>query len=130
MRMHRQWKAWIVVLTVLAVFGAGLLAGAANKPASVIHVVTVKWNEGTTPEQIQQALDGVEKMAKDFPGIKNVWLRSIKVQGPESGVTHAFVMEFESQQALKDYSGSAAQKEWYKSYLPIRATSRTFDITN
>jgi hypothetical protein len=39
-------------------------------------------------------------------------------------------MEFASEQALKDYANSEAQKEWYKAYLPIRERSTTFDITN
>jgi hypothetical protein len=39
-------------------------------------------------------------------------------------------MEFADEAALKAYSGSDAQKEWYKVYLPIRAKSTTFDITN
>jgi hypothetical protein len=39
-------------------------------------------------------------------------------------------MEFASEQALKDYAGSAAQKKWYEVYLPIREASTTFDITN
>src|SRR5688572_32607072 len=43
--------------------------------------------------QIKAALDGVEKMAAAYPGIKNIWLRSIKVQGK----AHAFVMEFASE---------------------------------
>jgi uncharacterized protein (DUF1330 family) len=117
----------VMALTALVgVFSAGALL-AAGKPKTVIHVVTVKWKEGTTPEQIRAALDGVEKMGQKFPGIKNVWLRTIKAQG---AMTHAIVMEFESEQALKDYAGSAAQKEWYKVYIPIREQSITFDITN
>jgi antibiotic biosynthesis monooxygenase (ABM) superfamily enzyme len=87
----------------------------------------VSWKEGTTPAQIKAALDGVEKVAANYPGIKNVWLRSIKVQG---GRTHAFVMEFESEDALKKYTDSPAQLEWYKVYLPIREESTTHDITN
>ena len=59
-----------------------------------------------------------------------MWTRSIKAQGPESGVTAAFAMEFKSEQALKDYADSDVQKEWYKVYLPARDLSRTFDITN
>jgi hypothetical protein len=39
-------------------------------------------------------------------------------------------MEFADEAALKAYSGSPAQKEWYKAYLPIRKESTTFDITN
>ncbi len=122
-----HWKMVLAVVLALAVLGTGLPASAAAKPKTVIHVVTVKWKEGATPEQIRAALDGVEKMGQKFPGIKNVWLRTIKAQG---AATHAIVMEFESEQALKDYAGSEAQKEWYKVYLPIRDQSITFDITN
>jgi hypothetical protein len=39
-------------------------------------------------------------------------------------------MEFKDEQALKDYANSAAQKEWYKVYTPIRERSTTFDVTN
>ncbi|MEZ5352916.1 MAG: Dabb family protein [Bryobacteraceae bacterium] len=109
-----------------AVFGAGLLVGAGGieQPKSVIHVVTVKWKEGTTPAQIKAALAGVANM--NYPGIKRVWLRSIKSQTKDA----AFVMEFESEKALKDYADSDAQKAWYKLYLPIREESTTSDITN
>ena len=51
----------------------------------------------------------------------------MKVQG---GKANAIVMEFVNEAALEGYSGSEAQKEWYKTYLPIREQSTTFDITN
>ena len=62
-----------------------------------------------------------------YKGITRVWVKSIKVQGDK---THAFVMEFTDEAALKAYADSAAQKEWYQVYLPIREQSTTFDITN
>ena len=96
-------------------------------PKTVIHVVTVSWKADATPEQIQAALDGVHVMAKSFDGITRAWTKTIKAQGDRS---HAFVTEFKSEQALKDYAGSDAQKAWYKVYLPIRERSTTFDITN
>jgi hypothetical protein len=96
-------------------------------PKSVIHVVTVSWKEGTTPEQIQAALDGVKALPAEFKGITRVWTKSIKVQG---GKANAFVMEFADEAALKKYDGSDAQKNWYKTYTPIRDSSTTFDITN
>ncbi len=102
-------------------------AGMTTAPKSVIHVVTVSWKEGTKPEQIQAALDGAQKLPAQYKGITRVWTRTIKAQGDRS---HAIVMEFASEQALKDYTDSDAQKEWYKAYLPIRERSTTFDITN
>ena len=96
-------------------------------PKTVLHVVTVSWKAGTTPEQIKAALDGVQALPASYKGITHVWTRSIKVQG---GKANAFVMEFADEAALKAYTDSDAQKEWYKTYLPIREQSTTFDITN
>ena len=117
------WKTFAVLTAALLVFGAGVLFGFANKPKSVIHVVTIDWNEGA---DIEAALAGVDKISETYPGVTRVWTRSIKAQGRQA----AFVMEFKDEQALTDYAGSDAQKEWYKIYEPARAMSRTFDITN
>lgn len=109
-------------------------AAVETMPKSVIHVVTVKWKDGTTEAQIQKALDGVKALPAKYPGITRVWVRSVSVQNPaevkEKKRTHAFVMEFASEKALADYKDSAAQKEWYESYIPIRDQSTTHDITN
>jgi hypothetical protein len=124
--------------TIMTLIGAAFIAFAAthasaahhkdpSTPHSVIHVVTVSWKADATEAQIQAALDGVKTIAKEYKGVSRVWIRSIKAQGDRS---HAFVMEFKSEQALKDYSGSTAQENWYKVYLPAREKSTTFDITN
>ena len=114
--------------------GAGSAQMSEATPKTVIHVVTVRWKDGTSDEQIRAALDGVKALPKSFPGIVRVWTRSFKVQNPsevkEKKRTHAFVMEFASEQALKDYHNSPAQLEWYKVYEPIRDQSTTHDITN
>lgn len=119
-----------------ALFLTGLLAlgpvavaaqQASAAPKTLMHVVTVSWKAGTKPEQIQAALDGAQKLPAQFPGITRVWTKTVKAQGER---THAIVMEFTGEQALKEYAGSDAQKEWYKSYIPIRGASTTFDITN
>ena len=119
-------KSLLITAAACAIFGAGALVGAHHieKPKSVIHVVTVDWVDGASEAQIKAALDGVANMS--YPGLKRVWLRSIKSQTKAA----AFAMEFESEKALADYADSAAQKEWYKLYLPIRKQSITSDITN
>jgi len=118
------------LLIVLAVGGLLALSSAASAqtaPQSVIHVVTVTWNPGTTPAQIQAALDGAKELPSKYKGIVRVWAKSIKVQG---GKANAIAMEFTDEAALKAYTGSTAQTDWYKVYLPIREESTTFDITN
>ncbi|MGH7959024.1 MAG: hypothetical protein ACREH8_18740, partial [Opitutaceae bacterium] len=57
--------------------GAAMSEGTETAPKTVIHVVTVGWKEGTTPEQIKAALDGVQKLPSQFPGIKRVWTKTV-----------------------------------------------------
>ena len=121
-------KKLLMTLTIAGLLALGATTVSAQvAPKSVIHVVTVSWKAGTTPEQIKAALDGVQALPAQFKGITRVWTKSIKVQG---GKANAFVMEFVDEAALKAYAGSEVQKEWYKTYLPIRGESTTFDITN
>src|SRR5580693_8213477 len=101
----------------------------AQSPTTVLHIINVKWKADATPEQIKAAVDGAHQLPKKFPGIKRVWTNNIKYQGQE-GYKQAIVMEFESQEALKKYADSAAQKWWYELYMPIRDESHTHDITN
>jgi hypothetical protein len=122
-----------LLASLLFVFGAGTATAADTAPKSVIHVVTVAWKEGTTPEQIQAALDGAKALPAADPGITHVWTKALKVQNPPGTTvnrTHVIVMEFADEAALKAYTDSPAQKEWYKVYFPIRAQSTTHDITN
>jgi Stress responsive A/B Barrel Domain len=129
-------KSLLVMILVTVMLGS-LALSAAEKPNTVIHVVTLKWKDGVTDAQIKQALTTLEKVAASYPGITRLWLRSVKVQGAPIGEcaackqpTHAFVMEFANEAALTKYAGSDAQKEFYKVYLPLRDESRTHDITN
>ncbi len=117
----------LAVAAALGIVASILFAAAPGKPKTVIHVITVKWNADASPAQIEKAIDAVRTM--DFPGLKNVWTKPIKMQLPE-GYKNIIVMEFASEDALKKYAGSEAQKRWYEVYMPIREESRTSDITN
>jgi hypothetical protein len=122
-----------IVLTafgVLVLFGAGVLVGA-NKfgqPKSIVHVVTVRWTADSTEQQRQAAIEGVKKMAAEIPGIRNVWTKTLKVQG--EGFNNAFVMEFADEKAFKGYDDHPAHRDWEKIYIPIRDRSASHDITN
>lgn len=122
----KKFLLTLLAATLLSLGAASATAGE-SAPKSVIHVVSVKWKADASPEQIKAALDGVENLAKSYPGITRTWIKTIKKQGDWSAV---FVMEFASEQALKDYADSPAQQEWYKLYTPIRERSNSHDITN
>ena len=122
MRMNRFLAAVLALFLVCA-------PAFAQAPKTVLHIINVKWKEDATPEQVKAAVDAVHQLPAKYPGIKRVWTKNLKYQGQE-GFNQAIVMEFESQDALKKYAGSAAQQWWYKVYLPVREESRTDDITN
>jgi hypothetical protein len=118
--------------------GALLAANKFGAPKSIVHVVTILWKEDSTPQQQQAALEGVKKMAGEIPGIKNVWIKSTKVQGrgpgkdgkPGRPYDTAFVIEFADQAAADRYVDHPAHVEWNKTYLPIREESTSHQITN
>ena len=114
----------LVAATLLTLGAATAAEQAASK--TLVHVVTVSWKAGTTPEQINAALDGAKALPASYPGITHVWTKTLKAQGER---TNAIVMEFSDAAVFAAYTDSAAQKEWYKSYLPIRDHSTTFDVT-
>jgi len=121
-------KLLVVVAAMFLMMTAGSVLNAAPaKPKSVIHVITIKWKPGATDAQIKDAIKAAETM--NYPGLKNVWTRPIKMQLPE-GFKHIIVMEFESEDALKKYADSPAQKAFYEKYMAARGESSTHDITN
>lgn len=114
---------------MLAIALTGGAAMAADlKPKTIIHVINVKWKKEATKEQIQKAIEGLDAVAKSYPGLTRVWTKTFKLQLDQ--FDQVIVMEFANKEAFDKYTGSDAQKEWYKVYLPIRQESRTNDITN
>ena len=130
MKRKQMTKTMFALLAAVAIFGAGVLTGADKygTPSSVIHVVTVQWKQDSTPEQRNAAIEGIRKMASEVPGIKNIWLKTLKVQPRDYNA--AFVMEFKDKAAFDAYANDPAHKAWEKVYLPARAESTTSDITN
>src|SRR5262249_50607377 len=118
----------LLVYAMAAVFALGVIASQ-NKfgqPKSILHVITVQWKADSKAEQRQAAIDGVKSMAAQIPGMTNVWLKTIKVQGMDAVI----VMEFKDQAAFDAYTDHPAHKKWEEVYLPIRERSQTHDITN
>ena len=129
MNRSRIVKAALVLAMAIGVFGAGILTGNTfHQPSTVIHVVTVQWTPESTPEQRQAAIDGVKTMAAEIPGIKNVWIKSTRVQPRDYDA--AFAIEFENQAAAETYGKHPAHEAWGKIYQPIHKESRSQQITN
>jgi hypothetical protein len=121
------------MVTALAVAFAGglLLSQQKNRygqPKSILHFVSLKWKADSSAEARQKALDGVKTMAEQIPGIKNIWLKTIRVQPQDYSAV--FAIEFEDQAAADRYREHPAHAEWEKIYLPIREESRSGQASN
>jgi hypothetical protein len=126
--MNSISRKTLLFCAIATVFALGVAVGQ-NKfgqPKSILHVITVQWTADSTAEKRQAAIDGVKTMASQIPGITNVWLKTVKVQGKDAVI----VMEFKDQAAFDAYTAHPAHKKWEEIYLPIRAQSLTHDITN
>jgi hypothetical protein len=127
-RMSMKRRLLLAVWIAGMMMATGLFA-ADTQPKTVIHVIAIQWKAGTTPAQIDKAIQGAAALPSQYPGITRVWTKPVKKQLPE-GYANIIVMEFAREDALQNYAGSSAQKQWYAVYMPIREESRTSDITN
>lgn len=143
MRFNLGLKKAILAALACAALGAGLMwaANEYGRPKSVIHVITLYYKDGATEEDKKTVIAATEKMASEIPGIKNLWLKPIRVQGEvqekqadgsikQRRMTDAIVIEFESEAAFKAYADHPAHKTWESVYVPLRGQSRTSQITN
>lgn len=134
-------RAAAAAIVLLAAAGLGLSAHRYGKPKTVLHVVTLSYVEGTTEAQRKEVTDGIERMASEVPGIRNVWLKPVRVQGYQHErlpggrdkyhrMTDAFVIEFDSAQALEAWMNHPAYKTWERAYVQLRERSAVSQIMN
>ena len=123
-------KKIAIALSAFALFTAGLGIGANSfsAPPTILHVITVQWKADSTPRQQHAAIDGIRTMAAGVPGLKTIWVKTVKAQPADYNATVA--MEFESKAAFEAYTNNPAHKNWEKLYLPLREESHTQDVTN
>jgi hypothetical protein len=121
----------LLVTTLLALSVTATWLVAQNRfaaPKTIVHVSLIQWKEGVPAAAKKQALDGVKDMAAKIPGIKNVWIKALRVQ-PE-GYHDAFVIEFENQAAADRYAKDPVHDKWTEAFLKIREASISPQITN
>jgi hypothetical protein len=130
--MKKATRRTLAVGVLAAVFAGGYLLGQVRKKAStpptLIHFVAVKWRAESSEAGRQKVLDGIKTMATQIPGIKNVWIKTIRIQ--VSGYNAVYAIEFASRDAADDYRDHPAHKEWEKAYSEIRETSISMQASN
>jgi len=125
-----RWFRALLLGVCVGLGGAGILAGARalQMPKTVSHLVTIRWSAGAAPELRRAALEGIEKMAAEIPGVQSVWLRTLRTQPRD--FMNAYALEFEDQAAAERYARHPAHEAWNKTYLPIIEESRIQQVSN
>ena len=137
--MTKAFRIACAALVATGLLSAGSFLGAwqarrveaQNKfaqPKTGIHVVIYKWKDGVSDADKQKALSGIKEMAGRIPGVKNVWLKAIRLQLRD--MSGAFVIEFASPEAAADYAENPMHDAWSKSWQQLRETSLSLQVTN
>ncbi len=128
--MNAKLRITLAVLAVALIFSGGYAAGQ-NKfgqPKTIIHISLIKWKADASDADKQKALDGVKEMAAQIPGIKNIWLKAVRMQPRDYQA--AFVIEFENREAADRYAESPVHATWSKQFLAIREASISPQVSN
>jgi Stress responsive A/B Barrel Domain len=132
--MNQIFRRILPGCAIVAVFAAGVMVGQNQfgQPKTVLHMVALKWKPESSAADRQKAIDGVKTMAGKVPGVKNVWVKTLKVQGTSQDNPYdaTFAIEFADEAAHKAYATHPAHDEWGKIYNAIRADSRNHVATN
>jgi len=122
--------AVLIGLASLGLVTSGYVAGTSRvgEPNTVIHVVSIRWKPGVSDVEKEKVRDGVKQMAMAIPGVKNVWIKSERVE--PRGFDEGFAIEFRNRAAAEAYAISPIHKTWNDQYLPLRAASVSIDLTN
>jgi hypothetical protein len=137
MRMMKHRLASVVAGA--AIFCAGIAVGnwragsvaAQNRfgqPTTVIHFVVYKWKNTTSQDDKDKALSGLKTLAAQIPGVKNIWLKTLRNQIRDFDGVYA--IEFAGQEAAADYAESPKHETWRKRWEELRENSLSFQVSN
>lgn len=108
-------------LTVL-VLACGLLVNASAADGKLYHVVSFKFKEGATKEQIKQVEDAFRDLKKKIKEIQSYeWGTNVSPEKHDKGFTHAFILSFKSDKDRDAYLIHPDHKAFGKMLGPILA---------
>ena len=127
-----------LVLAAAAVLFASSPASAAEGAASpaaekqgrtLYHVVSFKFKETATKEQIRAVEEAFGALKEKIPGIKTLeWGTNVSPEKHAKGYTHCFVLTFATEKDRDGYLVAPAHKEFGKLVGPVIADVFVIDF--
>lgn len=93
---------------------------AEKKSKNLRHVVSFKWKEGTSQDQIDRIVDAFAALEKKIPQIKSFeWGVNNSPEKLNKGFTHTFFLTFKTEQDRETYLVHPDHKEFGKLLGPV-----------
>src|SRR6516225_160907 len=97
-----------------------LAAESAAKAGKLRHVVSFKFKETATPEQIKEVEKGFRALKAKIPGIVSYrWGTNISPEKLNKGFTHCFILTFNSEKDRDAYLNHPEHKAFAKRLGPV-----------
>lgn len=128
--MRNRIRIGFVVLAAAGLFSAGYVAGESQfgQPKTILHISLLKWKADAPEAEKQKAIEGIQEMAAKIPGIKNIWVKTRRMQPRDYDA--AFAIEFEDQDAAERYAEDPVHAAWSEQLQKIREASISPQLTN
>lgn len=131
-----QMRSFIAVLTVILL---GIMsftnntdaAGKSNQRGNLVHMVSFKFNESVTKEDIKKVETAFAGLQKKIPQILSYETgTNNSPEGLDKGFTHGFVLTFHSEQDRDDYLIHPHHKDFGKLVGPLLEDVFVLDFWN
>jgi hypothetical protein len=100
-----------------------------TKKARLRHVVSLKFKDSATKEQIKQVEDAFAALETRIPTVNALkWGTNVSPEKLNKGFTHCFLLTFKSDKDRDDYLVHPAHKEFGKLLEPLLAEVMVIDF--
>ena len=111
-------KQFLAILLV----ACGLALSASAADGKLYHVVSFKFKEGATKDQIKQVVDAFRDLKKKIKEIQSYeWGTNVSPEKHDKGFTHAFILTFNSDKDRDAYLVHPDHKAFGKIVGPVLA---------
>ncbi len=133
-----QFPEILRVMRNMALVSIGLLLGTLTLAAvaeeksggkALYHVVSIKFKDGTTPEQIKALEDSFAALKAKIPGITSLhYGTNVSPENKNKGFTRCFVLTFASDKDRDTYLTHAEHKAFGKNHGAVMADVIVIDF--
>jgi hypothetical protein len=112
--------AALLVASVLSSFALPARAQDHKEGKLLFHVVSLKFKQGTTKEQIKAVEDAFVGLKEKIPGIVAMtWGTNVSPEKHDKGFTHCFILAFDSEKSRDAYLPHPEHKAFGKVLGPV-----------